>query len=177
MTTSFLPDKLAIDTNVFRHLFNPQDNTCLHINKLLGYLVGEGATLVVDDGGDIAREYNYQLARRLADSSDTRNEVQILRYFMLYAQRHHIAVDENDELMAAIKKVIVEVSEDVDRSFVYVALQRGTTLISNDRRHIINGPRNEFTPRRTRLLHDTANLRPSGADIMTSWKASTRLHR
>ncbi len=175
MTNSRLQDTVAIDTNVFRHLLNPQDNTCLHINKLLGHLIREGTTLVFDERRVIAGEYDYQLARRLADSNDTRNEIQILRYFILYAPRLDITLDKNDKLMAAIRKVIFEVSENVDRSFVYVAFRQGTTLISNDQRHIVRGPRDESPERRVRLLNDTVNLRPSGAAILTSKEAYTQI--
>ena len=52
-------------------------------------------------------------------------------------------LDENDDLMTAIRDVIIEVSENVDRTFVYVAFQQGTLLISNDLRHIVRGPADE----------------------------------
>ena len=170
-------DSVAIDTNVFQHLLNPQNNVGSHINKLLDHLIREKATLVVDDQGLIAGEYKQQLKRRLGESNDTRNEIQILRYWILYALRHQISFDDNDELMAAIREVIIEVSENVDRGFVYVAFRWGTTLISNDLRHIVTGPADESQPRRIRLLSSTTVLRPSGAGILTSQEASDKIHQ
>ena len=171
MTQLLAQNELAIDTNVFQHLLNPQNNIGSHINGLLEYLIRERATLVVDDHGLISSEYKQQLERRLGESNDIRNEIQILRYWVLHAQRYQVSVNVNDDLMKAIYKVIIEVSEDVDRTFVYVALQQGTILVSNDLRHIVRGPLDEPEPRRTKLLSNTASLRPGGADILTSQEA------
>ena len=175
MTQLLTRDEVAIDTNVFQHLLNPQDNTNSHINRLLGYLIERRATLVVDDQGLIAGEYRQQLKRRLGESDDTRNEIQILRYWILHASRHQVPLDENDDLMTAIRDVIVEASENVDRTFVYVAFQQGTVLISNDLRHIVRGPVDEPAPRRARLLSNTEGLRLDGADILTSQEAHARI--
>ena len=171
MTQLLTRGEVAIDTNVFQHLLNPQNNTDSHINRLLEYLIRERTTLVVDDQGLIGGEYRQQLKRRLGESDDLRNEIQILRYWILHALRHQVSLDENDDLMTAIRDVIIEVSENVDRTFVYVAFQQGTLLISNDLGHIVRGPADEPAPRRTRLLSNTENLRPDGADILTSQEA------
>ena len=171
MTQLLTRNEVAIDTNVFQHLLNPQNNVDSHINRLLEYLVRERVALIVDDQSLIASEYKQQLERRLGASNDIRNEVQILRYWVLHASRHSVSVNEKDGLMKEIYEVIVEVSEDVDRTFVYVALQQGTVLISNDLRHIVRGPVDEPEPRRTRLLSNTEDLRPDGADILTSQEA------
>ena len=175
MTQLLAQDEMAIDTNVFQHLLNPQDNVDSHINRLLEYLIIQGIALVVDSQGLIAGEYLQQLGRRLGESDDARNEIQILRYWVLYAPRHRVSVDENDDLMKAIYDVIIEVSENVDRTFVYVAFQQGTTLISNDLRHIVRGPGNESEPRRERLLSNTQGLRPKGSEILTSQEAEAKI--
>ena len=57
MTQLLVRDEVAIDTNVFQDLLNPQNNACSHINRLLEYLIRERTTLVVDDQGLIASEY------------------------------------------------------------------------------------------------------------------------
>ena len=175
MTQLLAQDEVAIDTNVFQHLLNPQNNADSHINRLLEYLIRRGIALVVDNQGLIAGEYLQQLGRRLGESDDTRNEIQILRYWVLYSPRQRVSVDENDDLMKAIYDVIIEVSENVDRTFVYVAFQQGTTLISNDLRHIVRGPGNESEPRRERLLSNTQGLRPKGSEILTSQEAEAKI--
>ena len=171
MTQLLSQDEVAIDTNVFQHMLNPQNNADFHINKLLEHLIRERTTLVVDGQGLVASEYQQQIGRRLGESDDVRNEVQILRYWILQAQRRQVPVNDTDNLMKRISEIIIEVSENVDRAFVYIAFQRGRTLISNDMRHIVRGPTNESESRRARLLINTENLRPSGAQIRTSQEA------
>lgn len=171
MTQLLTRNEVAIDTNVFQHLLNPQNNVDSHINRLLEYLIMQRTILVVDEHGLIADEYKQQLERRLGESNDTRNEIQILRYWILHAQRHRVSVNDNDCLMQAIYAVIFEESENVDRIFVYVAFQQGTTLVSNDLRHIVRGPADESEPRRDRLLNNTAGLRSDDPHILTSQEA------
>ena len=175
MTQLLAQNEVAIDTNVFQHLLNPQNNADSHINRLLEYLIRQGTALVVDNQGLIAGEYLQQLGRRLGESDDVGNEIRILRYWVRQAPRQSVSVDENDALMKAIYDVIVEVSENVDRTFVYVAFQQGTTLISNDLGHIVRGPADEPEPRRERLLSSTEGLRPSGAQILTSQEADAKV--
>lgn len=175
MTQLLARDEVAIDTNVFQHLLNPQNNVNSHINRLLEYLIRQDTALVVDDQGLIASEYLQQLRRRLGESDDARNEIQILRYWVLNAQRQRVSVDEGDDLMKEIYDVIIEVLENVDRTFVYVALQQGTTLVSNDLRHIVRGPADESEPRRERLLRNTEGLRPEGSQILQSQEAEAKI--
>ena len=104
-----------------------------------------------------------------------RNEIQILRYWILVAQRYRVSVNENDDLMKRICDIIIEVSENVDRVFVYVAFQQGTTLVSNDLRHIVRGPADESEPRRERMLSNTEGLRPDGAQILNSQEAHAKV--
>ena len=49
MTQLLARNEVAIDTNVFQHLLNPQNNVNSHINRLLEYLIGQRTTLVVDE--------------------------------------------------------------------------------------------------------------------------------
>lgn len=175
MTQLLDRDEVAIDTNVFQHLLNPQDNVDSHINRLLEYLIRQGISLVVDGQGLIAGEYLQQLGRRLGESDDVGNEIRILRYWIRQAQRRSVSVNENDALMKAIYNVIIEVSENIDRTFVYVAFQQRAMLISNDLRHIVRGPGNESEPRRERLLSKTQGLRPEGSQILTSLEAEAKI--
>ena len=164
---------VAIDTNVFLHLLNCQNNPDSHIDALLKSLSTQGTILLVDDGDRIAGEYDNQLAQMMKSADDTRNDLNILRYWMNPDRRQKVAFSGNDRLFNAIKQVIHEQAETVDRILVYVAFKAGTTLISNDEIHIVVGPPRERRQgqRRTRLLNSTRRLRPDGADILTSREA------
>lgn len=171
MNDVLIANLVAIDTNVFQHLLNPQNNPDFHINHLLEHLTILGTSLLVDSQGKIDSEYNQQLARRIRNADDLRNEIQLLRYWVLVAPRLRVSVAEFDPLMRAIRRVIVEDAEDTDRTFVYVAFRQGTVLVTNDRRHIVKGTGSDPTFRRDILLGNTVGLRPETARIMTSEEA------
>lgn len=177
MTEFLFQDAVAIDTNVFQHLLNRQNNPDGHINILLERLIGARVSLVVDNEGLIAGEYNQQLKRRLGEVSDQRTELQILRYWFSNAKRITLRLDQNDELKKVIENIIIEASENVDRAFVYVAFQRGTTLFSNDLGHIVIGHAGEPEERRVRLIRDTEGLRPQGVAILTSEEGYAKLQK
>ena len=170
MTDAAFEDCIAIDTNVFIHLFDSTWNTDSHINKLLEHFQ-QGIELIVDDSGRIAGEYDHQITPRIRSSDDTRNEIYILRYWMEVVPRRKVGLDNGDRLMQEIRDVVVELSENVDRIFVYVAFKTGKILITNDLMHIVEGPDTESTPRRQRLLRSTRRLRHRDADILTSREA------
>ena len=172
MTTDPFQDAVAIDTNVFVHLRNPEQNLDRHIHHLLGVLVEQRVKLLVDDVGFIHHEYEEHVIRMLEGNSVDAGEVYLLQYFMDVTYQLKIAVDRRNRLMAAIREVIFEPSKNPDRTFVYVAFHEGKLLISNDRTDIVDGPTGERTPRRNRLLRETRRLRPDGADILTSQEAN-----
>lgn len=173
MTTGPFEDCVAIDTNVFEHLLNPQMNSESHISELLIYLQEQGIQLIVDDSNRISNEYDNRLSSILSNASYTNTEIYIMRYWIRHAARREATVDRNDELMRAIRAVIPGNSEGVDRVFVYVAFSLGRILISNDRIHIVIGPSRERRQgaRRDRLISSTRRLRPDGADILISQEA------
>ena len=173
MTVSPFEDYIAIDTNVFEHLLNPQRNTDLHINELLSHLQEQRVALIVDNGERILDEYDNRLDPILRNIDSSRAEMYILRYWTRYVDRISVTVNLTDTLMRAIRNVIPGNSEGVDRIFVYVAFQSGSVLISNDETHIVVGPPGERNqpPRRDRLRRSTRRLRPDGADILTSKEA------
>ena len=177
MTTSPFQDAAGIDTNVFEHLLNPQNNPENHINYLLVHLQRQGIALLVDAGGRIAGEYNHHLGPIIRRTDDQRNEIYILRYWMEYAPRCEVTVNGSGQLMTAIRGVIREPSEAVDRIFVYVSVSQGKLLVSNDEVHIVFGPEREsrLGARRQRLLRDSRGLRPQGADILTSQEAHAKI--
>ena len=170
MTTAPFGDCVAIDTNVWVHLLNPQDNVNSHIDRLLDYIRQQGIALIVDDQGKIAKEYRNSVFPRYQGMDETQNERYVLRY-CLSAPRRVVTLNELDDLMKSIEAVIDESNKDADRTFVYVALKIGRVLISNDMGDIVRGRGEAQTWRRDRLLHDTEGLRPEGADIHTSQEA------
>jgi len=172
MTGGPFQDAVAIDTNVFVHLLNPQNNLDGHINGLLIHLFEQQVTLLVDGGGRITGEYERSITPLIRRLDDARNERQILRYWMAFAPSRKVEVSEGDALMAGIGQVI-SVAAAVDRIFVYVAFKEGKVLISNDQRDIVFGPDRGrgYVPRRERLLQNTQDCRPPGADILTAREA------
>ena len=153
---------------------NPQNNVEAHIFELLDYIRQRLIELIVDDKGIIGREYRRSVFPRYNGLDETRNERYLLRY-CLNAPRRVVKLDESDNLMRTISEVISECGKRADRTFVYVAFKLGRTLVSNDMRDIVSGPRSEHTPRRDRLLGDTAGIRPEGAGILTSREAHDKI--
>ena len=177
MTTTWFGDYVVIDTNVFLHLLNPQENVDSHITTLLTHLQTYGIVHIVDEGGRIQGEYLNQIGQILTRSDELGTEGDILRYWMMEAVPREIPVNLQDNLMQAIRRVIIERPEQVYRILVYVAFQTGSVLISNDETHIVVGPPGESgqRPRRDRLLRSTRRLRTSGAGILTSQEAHAEI--
>ena len=161
---------VAIDTNVFLHLFNPQENTDRHIDRVLVYLYEQGIALIVDDKGRIRGEYENQIRPIVEKSDEMRFEIQILRaWFLPDAPRRVVSLDMRDSLMQAIRNAMP--TDSTDRIFVYVAFKEGKILISNDREDIVS--------QRQRLLNDTRRIRKrigsDDAEILTSQEAHDRI--
>ena len=172
MTSSPFQDAVALDTNIFEQLLNPQENKDGHINVLLGHLQQECVSLLLDRECRIKREYTHRITPILRDAHERLNEAQILRYWLEYAPIMHSEVNLTDELMSIVSRIILE-NEAVDRILVYVALRQGKILVSNDHRHIVDGPSRESSqgPRRNRLLRKSRRKRPQGGEILTSLEA------
>ena len=128
---------IAIDTNIFEHLFNPQENQHQHITKLLQHLQNEDYSILVDSDQRIQKEYLYLVDTRL-DNDDNLNETQLLRYWMTPDIAVKITVSGTDRLMNAIRGVMNCHNQRTDRTFVYVAFSQGKNLVSNDYPDIIN---------------------------------------
>ena len=177
MMVTGIEDYVAIDTNVFLHLLNPQQNVDSHITTLLAHLQTRGIVHVVDESRRIEGEYLNQIGQILTQSDELGTEGDILRYWIMEAEPRRVPVNLQDDLMRTIRNVIIEPSEQVDRIFVYAAFQTGSALISNDETHIVIGPPREFgqRPRRDRLRRATRRLRPAEADILTSLEAYEKI--
>ncbi len=179
MTSAFFEECVAIDTNVFEHLLNPQVNTESHISGLLQDLQRQEIALILDDKKRVSGEYENRITPAIRNADVMRAELPILRYWFLDAPRLEVPLDLRDQLMQTIKAVINESSESVDRILVYVAFKKGKTLITNDETHIVMGPPTEQAqaPRRARLLRRTKKIRAAGSCILTSKEAYTEINR
>ena len=169
-------DYIAIDTNVFEHMLNPQNNINGHIDELLKTLMIGEISLVVDEERKIENEYGEIIEPIIRNNPDEHIQLQLLRYWIFshIDKRKRISVS-NNELMRAIRGVITE-NEVVDRTFVYVAFKCDYILITNDKRHIIEGHPKEKTERRETLLKSTRKYRPDKkSEILSSTEAADRL--
>ena len=174
MSSEPFADCVAIDTNVWVHLMNPQNNIESHIFMLLDYIRQMQIQLIIDDKGVILGEYRRSVYPRYSGLDETSNERYLLRY-CLNAPRRIVELDALDDLMKAIESVIDEPDKDADRTFVYVAFKIGRILITNDMRDIVRGTASESPQRRYRLLEATVGLRPDDADLLTSQEAHSKI--
>lgn len=177
MTDCPLQDSVAIDTNVFVHLLNPEQNPDSHIHRLLEFLILKDTVLIVDKEGAINREYQRHVEPMLRGKSVLNNELYLLAHWMKPEVQVRVSISRNDDLMRVIQQVIFEVPKHADRTFVYVAFTSGRTLMTNDEADIVYGPPRETnrTPRRARLLRASRAYRPEGADILTSQEAFAKI--
>lgn len=171
-------DHIVIDTNVFEHILNPQKNTDDHIDTLLGSLIRDGVNLIVDEDRRIEGEYENRIKPMFRNISDEDIKLHLLQFWIEFQidNRKRVCVSHNDRLMMAIKGVITEKEESVDRIFVYVAFKCDRILITNDGEHIIKGKSKERPERRRTLLKNTRKHRPNQrAEILSSSEAVARL--
>lgn len=173
-------DTIVIDTCVFEHIFNDENNNSDgHIDELLGRLSADSIRLGVDEAKAIFREYDRRLSPRFSNEDDTGNRLTILRYWLSPDNHELIDVDLKGPLHIAIKSVIVERKEKVDRVLVAVACSLGRILVTNDRIHILWGPSRERPTNRrnrlTKLLRATKKFRPGGFDLLNSRGAHGKL--
>jgi hypothetical protein len=155
--------RIAIDTNVFIHLTNPQNNPESHIDHLLMHLAKKQPRLCVDSTYKIGNEYEEKLGPRIKDSNDTSLAIYLLRFWMHPDLRDVIETDLNDLLMHRIRQAIPEVDENADRAFVYVSCKGDCFLVSNDDGHIYS--------RRGELKDKTRKLRGDNWRIVNSQEA------
>src|SRR2546423_12672403 len=128
-------NEVTIDTNVFVHLFNPQNNTGNHIDRLLHSLVEKQARLCVDDKNRIFGEYKIHIGPLFKAKSDQDLRLFWLRYFLIDEPPNELPVNFGDALMVAIKGQM-RGTEPSDHVFVYVAISSNTVLVSNNQGHI-----------------------------------------
>lgn len=132
---------IVIDTNVFEHLFNPQNNTCNHINILLFSLKENKTKILVDQQNNIIIEYNSRLRERIKNADENHETRTIIRFYLINSENHvKISVNCKEPLMRKIKRIIKRpsTSRKYDRIFVYLALKKHCTLITDDQTDIAN---------------------------------------
>lgn len=174
-TNSLTRDFIAIDTNVFEGLLNPQKNTEDHIGALLTVLALSGIRLLVDgENGRIVKEYRNRLARffdRQSGSGEVahQNHLEVLRYWFRLESHREVGVSHGDALMNAIK-TIIDSGSATDRTFAYVAINENRILVTNDRKDFIDlGNRQE--QRRQKLLRLARQQKKKQVGILTSQEA------
>lgn len=167
-------DFIAVDTNVFEHLFNPEKNTNDHILYLIGRLRKDKIRLLIDGPREKSRirgEYYDRLSPYVNSSLQRgRAESVLLRYFLLLPENSKVVnVNQKDDLMESIKGVIeVQKGKPVtDRFFVYVAFKKERVLVTNDSRDILS--------KRKELKGKAKKRRLEGADILSSQEAYERI--
>lgn len=152
---------IAIDTNIFIHLVNFQNNNKdSHIDQLLLHLWKKKYRLAVDSTKKISDEYKDKIEAMMEGMSDTNLQLPILRYWMHPDLRTDVQLDPNDQLMSRIWRVINKADEHVDRAFVYVACRGNCMLVTNDDVHILS--------QRSDLRSETRKLRGSDTDFVNS---------
>ena len=154
---------IAIDTNIFEHLLNPEMNTASHIDKLLGQLSKMEYQLLVDSTRKIGGEYLRLIVPIIRNMDETRPQLPLLRFWMNPDIRHEVTLNPIDNLMQKIKNIIHEAHEYADRAFVYIVCIEDSVLVTNDHIHILD--------RRRALLKGTKKFRGRNTDIQSSHTA------
>ncbi|MEH2281214.1 MAG: hypothetical protein V7K90_07690 [Nostoc sp.] len=137
---------IVIDTNVFEHLLNEDKNIILgdvetkteekHINRFLKFMQKQGYILCIDKQARIMEEYKYRLKETIKKASDERDEIQILRYWIVSDDAHYYSEKEiNLNLDKILKKIILNDDnkpETTDCIFVHTAAINQCDLVTND---------------------------------------------
>ena len=166
-------DCIAIDTNIFEHLLNPQNNISNHIETLLNKLAIDNVHLIIDTGGRIWGEYTNRITNNIRNTNNSNYEA-LLRYWLKYESiKSVVNVNQNDDLMVSIKGVMGR-SEATDRIFVYVAIHKNEVLVTNDRNDILDEDNNK-NERRDKLLKIAKKRGFKSARIYDSQEAYDKL--
>ncbi|MEQ8974219.1 MAG: hypothetical protein RIE73_27960 [Coleofasciculus sp. C1-SOL-03] len=136
---------IVIDTNIFEHLLYEPKNIVLgdwqakteekHINRLLKFLQKQDYRLCLDQGKRIKNEYKHRLNSRISQSDDEGDEIQILRYWLLFNDHHYVDSKINLPLDKALKTIILNDDnqpETTDCIFVHTAALSLCDLVTND---------------------------------------------
>ena len=165
-------DFIAIDTNVFEHLFNPEKNTDNHIWNLIERLYKDEIGLLIDSPGDprkgsrIMGEYDRRLLAYVKPRQEVGAESVLLKIFFENTKLVEVDISQTDKLMVSIKGII-KAKPVTDRYFVYVAFKKERVLVTNDSDDILS--------KKKELKHKAKTLRLKGADILSSQEAYKKI--
>jgi hypothetical protein len=137
---------IVIDTNVFEHLLNEDKNIVVidvatnteekHINRLLKFMQKQSYILCIDKQARIMEEYKYRLKETIKNASDERDEIQILRYWIVSDNAHYYSEKEINLNLDKILKTIIlnddNKPETTDCIFVHTAAINHCNLVTND---------------------------------------------
>lgn len=166
-------DYIAIDTNVFEHLLNPQNNVSDHIGFLLGQLAHDNVHLIIDKNGRIWDEYTNRIINGIKNTIN-QNYEPLLRYWLnVDASNREVNVNQSDGLMVSIKGVI-KGGTTTDKIFVYVAIHENRVLVTNDRNDILDEGNKKYE-RRKKLMKIAKNQNFKFARIYSSQEAHDKL--
>ena len=163
-------DCIAIDTNIFEQLLNPQNNTGDHITRILEVLTRYKIKLLVDNGDRIKKEYQNRIKPLILRQLENPMHRVVLQYSLAPENYEKKAINGGDDLMRTIRN-IMPVREGVDKIFVYLILKNGKVLITNDRADIIDDGVKKDERRRNLLTISKRAGRKNGAQILTSKEA------
>ena len=167
---SISEDYIAIDTNIFVHLLEP--NRGSNIEKILLMLQKKNARLIHDSKNRIKGEYAQKILHhfQMLDYPDYQD---IIDYWLDQdADNLVVTVNQDDSLYKKIKGILKFQKKTVDRIFVYVALRENRTLITNDRSGIIDkNTKAKDGLRRRKLLRVTHKEKAKSANIYDSDEA------
>ena len=163
----FETKKSAIDTNLFEHLLNPQENVYAHIDRLLQKMRDIGVMLIIDDKRRILAEYNDRTVPLFKNQGTDSSKRFLIQYWTQECKKYHVPVEHSSELMKKIKKVLPQ-GEGTDAVFVFVVFRCGGTLLTNDRDDIIDEGSKQDA-RRRKLLK--IRERDMNSEILTSKEA------
>lgn len=163
----FETKKSAIDTNIFEHLLNPQENVCGHIDMLLQKMRDIGVILIIDGRQRILAEYNDRTVPLFKNQRTDSSKRFLIQYWTQDCKKYRVSVEHSSELIKKIKKVLPQ-GEGTDAVFVFVVFRCGGTLLTNDRDDIIDEG-SKRNARRTKLLR--IKERNMNSEILTSKEA------
>ena len=165
-------DFIAIDTNVFEHLFNPEKNVNNHIWNLIERLYEDKIGLLIDSPGDprkgsrIMGEYDRRLLAYVKPRQEVGAESVLLKIFFENTKLVEVDISQTDKLMVSIKGII-KAKPVTDRYFVYVAFKKERVLVTNDSGDILS--------KKKELKHKAKTLRLKGTDILSSQEAYKKI--
>lgn len=142
---------VAIDTNIFEHLYNPPVQNCHHVEFLLITLL-KPCLLLIDKSEIIANEYIHRLKPYFKNSPNSDYSKLIKGWLHPDHCKKVVITDHKHKVLKSRIKKILNTNDSVDTAFICVAIIKDTRLITNDRSTIIDQGNQKNSRRRDKLL-------------------------